>query len=385
MPTAATRRVPFAALDPEPYALPGDFTSRTLSPALCVYLERVRANLQRVLGYLGGRPERWRPHVKTAKIPAVFAEVARAGVRHFKCATTREARELCLALEQRAADVLVAYPLVGPALERLARLAREHPRVRLSVLAEDLAAEIPPELSVFVDVDAGMQRTGVPLGERATILAVARAAGPRFRGVHFYDGHLHGDYADRRERAFLGYARLLELCDWLARNGCPVEEIVTSGTPAFRAALEYAPFQTASSPVHRVSPGTVVYHDLRTEEECPELELVPAALVLARVVSYPGPGLVTCDAGSKSLAAEAGDPCAYVLGHPDLVAQTPSEEHLPLRQRRADDATRPPRGSVLLLVPRHVCPTVNLAEDAVLIDEGRVQGVVAVSARAHDL
>jgi D-serine deaminase-like pyridoxal phosphate-dependent protein len=67
------------------------------------------------------------------------------------------------------------------------------------------------------------------------------------------------------------------------------------------------------------------------------------------------------------------------------VAQTPSEEHLPLRQARQDAEARPPRGSGLLLVPRHVCPTVNLAEQAVLLDGGRVVDVVAVSARAHDL
>ena len=91
---------------------------------------------------------------------------------------------------------------------------------------------------------------------------------------------------------------------------------------------------------------------------------------------------VTCDAGSKSVAAEAGDPCAHVLGRPELVARTPNEEHLPLH---VSAGPRPARGTMLQLVPRHVCPTVNLAEEAVLIEDGEVRDVVPVAARAHEI
>ena len=155
--------------------------------------------------------------------------------------------------------------------------------------------------------------------------------------------------------------------------------IVTSGTPTFLPALAYPRFPAGVR--HRISPGTVVYHDLRSAEQVPDLDPRPAALVLSRVVSQPAPDIVTCDAGSKSLAADAGDPCAFALGHPELVALTPSEEHLPLR---VSGNRRPARGETLLLVPRHVCPTVNLAEEALLIDGERTR-VVPVSARAHDL
>jgi len=164
--------------------------------------------------------------------------------------------------------------------------------------------------------------------------------------------------------------------------GVEVRELVTSGTPTFREALASPALATLHGTAHRVSPGTVVLHDLRSEEEVEGLGLCPAALVLSRVVSHPRPDVVTCDAGSKSIAAEAGDPCAAALGHPGLEATTPSEEHLPLRVREGDP---PARGTPLLLAPRHVCPTVNLAERAVLVEAGRLAGVVPVHARAHDL
>ena len=373
----------FAQLDAAAWALPEAVVARTQTPALVVYLPRVRENVRRVLDLAGG-PERWRPHVKTTKIPAVFAELVRAGLHRFKCATTREARYLLetLRAEGMAGDVLLAHPLRGPGLDRLGELAGEHPGARLAVLCEDadLISEIPAALGIFVDVNSGMHRTGLPLEAREEILAVARAAGPRFRGVHFYDGHLHAaDLSERRRAVFAGYDALGGLLEELAGVGADVGEVVTSGTPALTHALAYRGFPEGT--VHRISPGTVVYHDLRTEQENPDLDLQPAALVLTRVVSHPNATTATCDAGSKSIAAEAGDPCAHVLGHPELVARTPSEEHLPLR---VDSGERPARGTALLLVPRHVCPTVNLAEEALLVDGADIRRV-PVSARAHEL
>ncbi len=86
------------------YALPESLSEQLLSPALIVYMDRVRANVQRVIEAVGGDPDRWRPHIKTVKLAPVFLELARAGVRNFKCATTREAA--CLLETLDAAGVV---------------------------------------------------------------------------------------------------------------------------------------------------------------------------------------------------------------------------------------------------------------------------------------
>lgn len=375
-------------LEESGYALPEEFTRRVSTPALVIYLDRVRDNIGRTIELLEGRVELWRPHVKTTKLPPVFIELARAGVRGFKCATLREADQLSLALSQEGvvgADILVAYPLIGPALAGLGRLAVRRPETRFSVLCEDPGAleNVPAEVDLFVDVNPGMDRTGVPIEDRARVLEIARGAAPRFRGLHYYDGHLTQSDPEERHRAlFACYDRLAELLGFLRASQVRVAEVVTSGTPSFLDALQYRGFDEYPETVHRFSPGTVVFHDLRSEEESPGLRMTPAALLLSRVVSHPRADVVTCDAGSKSLAAEAGDPCAFVLGHPELVPRRPSEEHLPLTVRKGPI---PPRGKVLLLVPRHVCPTVNLAEQAVLVEAGEVREIAQVTARAHDL
>ena len=376
----------FTSLQTTDYALPDAVLARTLTPVLVIHLDLVRENLRRMVAYAGGA-DRWRPHVKTTKLPEVWAEMARAGLRHFKCATTREARFLCETLRQErveGADVCVAYPLRRPALDILRGIAQAHRDVRMSVQCEDsdLVGSIPDELGVFVDVNPGMNRTGIPSADTDTILAVARGAESRFRGVHYYDGHLHeGGPEERRREVFACYERLVELVQLLREEGLAVEEIVTSGTPTFLHALDYPPFREIDGTMHRISPGTVVFHDLRSEQENPNLELVPAAVIATRIVSHPAPDIATCDAGSKSIAAEAGDPCAFAIGRPGLVGLTPSEEHLPLR---VADGARPARGEVVYLVPRHICPTVNLAEEALLVDGSDVRRV-AVAARAHDV
>ncbi|MEC8652644.1 MAG: alanine racemase [Planctomycetota bacterium] len=381
MPDASTN--PFAQRDAAPYALPEALCDELQTPALVVYLDRVRENVQRMIDYVGG-VDRWRPHLKTTKIPEVWSELLRAGVRQFKCATTREAAVLLdvAAAAGEHVDLLVAYPHRDPSLRRVGGLAAAS-TADVSVLVEDvdLVAAVPASLGVFVDLNPGMNRTGVPLDRLDVVAAIARGAGERFRGLHFYDGHLHGpDLEARRAEIFAGYERLLEVVAGLDLQGVRVAEVITAGTPAFHHALQFERFAHVPF-VHRVSPGTVVFHDARSELENPDVSLTPAALVASRVISRPADDVVTCDAGSKSVAAEAGDPCAFALGRQGLAALPPSEEHLPLRCTGAP----PPRGDMLLLVPRHVCPTVNLAEHAVLIESGRDPRVVPVAARAHEV
>ncbi len=378
---------PFAHLTRSDYPIPSELEERLMSPALLVFLDRVRENIRRVLECADGDPNRWRVHLKTTKIPAIWDELLSAGVKTFKCATGREAAQLLALLDKReiTGDVLLAYPLVGPSLQYLGRLARQHPSQQVSVLCEDekRVHSIPEELGIFIDVNSGMDRTGIPLSKNQAILACAHAAQGRLAGLHFYDGHLHGeDQEERKREIFDGYDRLIALVKTLDAGGIHVKEVITAGTPAFLSALDYQPLQGLGGTLHRVSPGTVVFHDVRSQIENPKLALDPAALVFSRVVSHPCEGQITLDSGSKAVAAEAGDPLAHILGHAQWTALSPSEEHLPVD---LGGGQAPERGTTCMLVPLHVCPTVNLAEQAVLIESDGSYSVVEVSARAHDL
>jgi D-serine deaminase-like pyridoxal phosphate-dependent protein len=179
---------------------------------------------------------------------------------------------------------------------------------------------------------------------------------------------------------FAGYERLLERLAELCARQPSIVELITSGSPGFGSALAFAPFAALDRMAHRVSPGTVVFHDLRSELQDPRRGLRPAALVRAAVVSAPRAGRVTLDAGSKALGADAGTPIAQVLGRPGWRPRGPSEEHLPVD---LDAGVAARHGERVWLVPRHVCTTVNLAREALLIDSRAAPRVVPIAAGGH--
>jgi D-serine deaminase-like pyridoxal phosphate-dependent protein len=346
------------------------------TPCLLIHLDLVRHNLATMTRLLEGRMRRWRPHVKTSKVPEVLDLLLAAGVSRFKCATTREA-EVLLERAREPIDLLVAMAHQGANLERVVALARSHPQHRFAMLSEEpvhARALAAAGLQVFVDLDPGYHRTGIPLAERTRIDAVITGAGTALRGLHCYDGHLHdGSLADRTAACRAIYAELVAL----ARSSPPGLEIVTSGTPTFPIALQYEPFTAFD---HTVSPGTVVYWDARSQELGID-GFQFAVNIAARVVSQPQRDIVTLDAGSKAIDAAAGDPLAVALGPWRLRALHASEEHLPMQ---VEGGEAPPLGTMLRLVPRHVCPTVNLADEAVLLEGDRVRAIVPVRARGHE-
>jgi D-serine deaminase-like pyridoxal phosphate-dependent protein len=361
-------------------------TSRILTPALAIYPEYVDANIAATLRLLGGDANRWRPHVKTAKLGFVMRRLVAHGVTACKCATTLELAAACAA---GFTDVLLAYPVVGAHARRVRQIARQYPHVGVWALAESgeqIVQWAGSPVGVFLDLNPGMNRTGVGQEREDDVLALARAtaeAGVAFGGLHYYDGHMAGVPADAREAAaHRGYDRLLALAAALEHAGITVPEVVTAGTPAFPASLSYPGFVGASF-IHRVSPGTVVYSDCTSLDQLPEeYGYRPAALVLTTVVSHPTVDRVTCDAGHKAVSADMGTPTCRVLGHPALEPQHLSEEHLPILV--APGAARPAIGETLYLVPRHVCPTVNNFDDALIIEDGRITGVERVTARGHE-
>ena len=357
-----------------------------LTPALIVYPEIVASNVARTLHLLGGDSNRWRAHIKTAKLGYTLRMLVERGVRNFKCATTLE---LLMACRSGAADVLLAYPVMGANARRAREIANQFPHMRISVLAENeeqVRQWRGTTVGIFIDINPGMNRTGIEQGQKDKVVRIVRAvddAGLEFRGLHYYDGQYGGlDQPGRTDAAHAGYDLLLELVGGIRSDGMSVPEVITAGTPTLPCSLSYEGFHQEGL-IHRVSPGTIVYCDATSLAQLPcEYGYAPAALVLTRVVSRPHRGIVTCDAGHKAVSADAGVPTCVVVGHPELMPLGPSEEHLPMALEGG--TTGPQVGDALYLLPRHVCPTVNNFDSALLVRDGQIASVEKVSARGRE-
>lgn len=353
------------------------------SPALLVYRARVVENIRRMIAYVGGDPLRLRPHVKTHKMSAVTRLYAAAGVTKFKCATIAEAEATA---DGGGTDILLAHQPVGPRAARFARLVKSRPHVHFATIVDDAGAlaalsaaavQEGVECDVYLDVDVGMQRTGIPPGPAAVALyrKISQAPGLRPAGLHVYDGHLRDpDRAKRCADVAAAMAPVRALCDELTRGGLSVPNLVAGGTPTFPC--------HAASPDVECSPGTCIFWDANYRAALPDLDFLYAAVVLTRVISKPGPNLLCLDLGYKAIAAEKPLPRAELLNLPDSVQGGHSEEHLVVETPRAGEFSV---GSAVYAVPGHVCPTCALYSEALVIDGGHIVERWEVSARNRRL
>jgi D-serine deaminase-like pyridoxal phosphate-dependent protein len=322
------------------------------SPALLVYPDRIEENIRRMAAAAGGI-ERLRPHVKTHKMAEVVGLCLAQGVRKFKAATIAEVEMTAAA---GAVDVLLAYPVVGPTAARLAELVRRFPRTRFRGLV-------------------GMNRTGIAPGPEAVRLARRIAAAPAlsFGGLHAYDGHLNDpDHDALVAKVDAAFAAVWRLRDELVAAGIPVPLVVTSGTPT-------TPILAARGDVE-VGAGTTVLWDFGQSIASPGLDFLNAAVLLARVVSHPAPGRLCVDLGHKSVASEMPHPRVWIFGLEDVTFAAHSEEHLVVETPRAAAF---PVGTVLYALPWHICPTVALHEEAVVVRDGRACEHWRVAARTR--
>ena len=338
------------------------------SPALIVYRERAEENIRRMVRQ-AGEPSRLRPHLKTSKLTQIVRAFLAQGVDRFKVATLAEAR---MAAAAGARDVLVGYPPVGPNVGLLLDLMAAFPGVAFSALVDDdraltslaaAASALGLTVPLFVDLDVGMHRTGIAPGPAALALYERMSALPGVRpaGLHAYDGHIRDtDPAARRARCDEAFRPVADLRAEICRRGLPAPAVVAGGSPTF-------PVHAARGDV-QCSPGTLVFSDLCTLRTFPDLDYLPAALVLTRVVSRPGGRRLCLDLGHKAIAAENPHPRVALLNLPDATAVGHSEEHLVVETDRAADCQV---GTCLYGVPWHVCPTVALYDEAVVAEGGR--------------
>jgi len=353
---------------------------RLLSPSLIIFEEILRANLDAMIA-MAGDPDRLRPHVKTHKIGAIIRLQASLGIYKHKCATIAEAETIAAA---GGRDVLIAYPLVGPNLDRLVRLIRAYRGTTFRVLvdhpgsAKALSAAVSGldrPVSTLLDLDVGMGRTGIAPGDEAAKLYSLVNDLPNLHsdGLHAYDGHQRAfDPEERRLAVREGLKPVLELRERLLGAGHAVPLLILGGTPTFPIHAR------CTIPGSQCSPGTCTLHDASYATKFPDLPFTPAALLLTRVISRPRTGRLTLDLGHKAVAA---DPVGARVVLPDLRhAQIggQSEEHLVVDLTNAQDY---PPGSWLLAVPMHVCPTVALHKRAYVVRDGEIIDEWDVTAR----
>jgi D-threonine aldolase len=349
------------------------------SPSLIIYLDRVKQNIS-IAKSMIDNVERLRPHVKTHKTIEIIKLLLNEGVEKFKCATISECEMVAMA---GGKDILLAYQPLGPKLSRFFELLEKYPGATFSCLFDNqetidgmatMAEKNNLRINVYLDLNMGMNRTGISPGNEAFKLYqyASELQGIEVLGLHAYDGHIRNvDFEERSKATEEAFIKVLQLKEEIIRNGLEEPTIIAGGTPTY-------PIHAKRKDVE-CSPGTFVFWDKGYEAILPEQPFLHAALVLCRIISLPSKNKICLDLGHKSVASENDlGKRVYFLNAPELKFAGHSEEHL---IAEVPENHNYEIGDVFYGVLYHICPTCALYDTAIIVDNHEVVGEWKIIAR----
>lgn len=332
------------------------------TPALVLDRDALERNIAAMAAFARANAIALRPHAKTHKSADIARRQLAAGARGVCCAKLGEAEALA---EQGIGSILITSPVATPqAIERLAALHRKSDGLMVVAdhpdNAEALAAAVHGascKLSVIVDIDPGIRRTGVASPQAALALArqIAASDALRFAGVQFYCGaqqHIAA-FADRRVAIEDRTAYLSSVIDLLNGNGLAPEVVTGGGTGTHR-------IDVALGVLNELQVGSYVFMD-RQYLDCDLSDeggspFETALFIDTHVISANAPSMATIDSGFKALSTDGGNPAIAAGAPADAAFFFMGDEHAALIAPGHEFRL----GDRITLTAPHCDPTVNL-------------------------
>ncbi|MYD10379.1 MAG: DSD1 family PLP-dependent enzyme [Chloroflexi bacterium] len=339
------------------------------TPALWVDLDTLERNIAELARHFAAAGVQWRPHMKGIRVPAIARKAIAAGAIGVTCATMREAEAMA---DGGVGDILIANQMVGQ--RKISRLTRLCQRADVKVIVDnadnvrelDAAARCHGlRIGVLIDVDCGMNRTGLLPGPPVLELAhaVERSDGLRFLGLMAWEGHTLA-LADPDERVLAtrdAIARLVAMAEACRAAGLQAPIVSGGGSGTYKT----TPFIKGMT---EIQAGGAIFCDVIYQRW--GVETTPCLFVQTIVSSRPAPDRIVVDAGFKTLPIWHAQPRG--IGLPAVKSHASSAEHGVITLERAD--TRIKVGDLLDFI-------VGYTDSAIILHRklyGIRQGVVEV-------
>jgi D-serine deaminase-like pyridoxal phosphate-dependent protein len=294
------------------------------TPILWVELDSLEKNIKSLAAYFQQAGVQWRPHVKGIKVPAIAHRLLAAGAIGVTCAKLGEAEVMAQA---GIRDILIANQIVGtPKITRLVHL-NQYTDVKVAVdnplnVAElgQAAMAAGVELGVLVDVNTGMNRTGVAPGEEAVELSkqVHETAGLRYLGLMAWEGHTlgHKDTAVKEQAIHHAVGLLVDSADQCRAAGLPVTIVSGGGSGTYKTTPHI-------KGITEIQAGGAIFSDVAYQSW--GVETTPCLFIRALVTSRPAPDRIIFDTGFKAMPAWHAQP--RPLGIEGIKKFSTSAEH----------------------------------------------------------
>ncbi|CAN5418212.1 DSD1 family PLP-dependent enzyme [soil metagenome] len=357
------------------------------TPALLLDIDSLDHNIAAMADFGASRGLTLRPHAKTHRSAHIGAKQVAAGAVGLCCAKLGEAEALA---SEGLEPLLITSPVVGPAA--LARLAALGARSEGLAVVADNAANVAAiasalgtcRLTVFVDLDPGLHRTGVASAAAAVDVARAidAAGNLSFGGLQFFSGptqHIE-DYAARKADIERRTAYLAEVVAALRDVGLPPEIITGGGTGTNQLDAELGVMT-------ELQVGSYVFMDdqylacqLYPDGESP---FRTALTIASRVISANWEGLVTVDAGLKASTGSPKPPQIVSRAADGASYEYRGDEHGAILLPAG--AAAPTLGDIVTLRTPHCDPTVNLYDFYHVVRGTALVDIWPVTARGRSM
>ncbi|MCM3716343.1 alanine racemase [Halalkalibacter oceani] len=356
------------------------------TPALVVDLDKMEAQLKRMANIAARKKLKLRPHTKTHKSPAIALQQLALGATGITVAKLGEAEVM---RRHGIDDILIAYPLIGKKkLERLRELAKDT-KVTVALdsveVARGIAAvgeQLGRKIPVYLEVDTGLGRCGLQPSEEIVRLAeqVMKLSFLEITGVMTHSGTA---YKVRTKEELQEVSRLE--AEGLLSAQQMVDDKLGYKIPEVSAGSSPTAYDEQNFPgLTEMRPGTYVFNDATLaslgvvdEQDC-------ALSVYTTIVSAPAADRVIIDAGSKTLTSDQGaftKGFGRIKGEDHVWVSWLSEEHGVIELEEGHSWRI---GDQIEVIPNHVCPTVNLADEVIGIRNGRIEKVFSIEARGKN-
>lgn len=350
------------------------------TPALILDRAVLQRNLRRMSERLRNAGIALRPHLKTAKSVTVGRMAVEGHDGRITVSTLAEARYFA---NGGFNDILYGVGIVPSKLQAVSELRRQG--INLHVVTDNIAVAQAivdasrggNTFSVFIEIDSGAGRAGLPYPELPHLLDIARllheAQGVELAGVMTHAGHSYHEntiagivrVAEQERQAIVGAAEKLRVA------GIPCPIVSAGSTPT---AVHSRNFDG----ITEMRPGVYVFNDLDQEfiGACGPDDL--ALSVLASVIGhYPHRNQILIDAGalalSKDISAQEFQPkvgYGTIADAPgkDMAVVACSQEHGFVGADAPLPFGRLPIGSHVRIWPNHACITAAAYDRYYVID-----------------
>lgn len=350
------------------------------TPALILDRAVLRRNLKRMSERLAAAGVMLRPHVKTAKSLQIGRMAVEGHDGRITVSTLAEARYFA---SGGFKDILYGVGIVPAKLTAVTELRRQG--VNLRVVTDNsnvaraiaLAATQGDSFSVFIEIDSGGGRAGLPAPECPGLIEIGRilhnAPSVELAGVMTHAGHSYHEntpdgiakVAEQERLAVVGAAEKLRAA------GIPCPIVSAGSTPTATWSRDF-------TGLTEMRPGVYVFNDLDQAliGSCKPEDL--ALSVLASVIGhYPHRNQMLVDAGalalSKDISAQEFQPkvgYGTIADAPtkDMAVMECSQEHGFVASSEPLPYGNMPIGTRVRILPNHACITAAAYDRYYVVD-----------------